>query len=144
MISLPELSQTYKNSHPHYINPLAYFDVTDRELADLKREALLPYLENLEEKMVIYRARMVAFVVLFDIQSDERGFLLMSGDSISFIFLNTPSDWPSIKSEKVACTWNSIHQLDYRINCSPAGWTFWPEERVIDHVENKYVNEGAA
>ena len=47
MLSLPELSQTYKNSHPHYINPLAYFDVTDHELADLKREALFPYLENL-------------------------------------------------------------------------------------------------
>ena len=52
MLSLPELSQTYKNSHPQYINPLAYFDVTDHELADLKREALFPYLENLEEKMV--------------------------------------------------------------------------------------------
>ena len=60
MLSLPELSQTYKNSHPHYIDPLAYFDATDHELADLKREALFPYLENLEEKMVIYRARMVA------------------------------------------------------------------------------------
>ena len=54
MLSLPELSETYKNSHPHYINPLAYFDVTDHELADLKREALLPYLENLEEKMVTF------------------------------------------------------------------------------------------
>jgi hypothetical protein len=45
MLSLPELSQTYKNSHPHYINPLANFDVTDHELANLKREALLPYLQ---------------------------------------------------------------------------------------------------
>jgi hypothetical protein len=49
MLSLPALSQTYKNSHPHYINPLAYFDVTDHELAKLKGEALLPYLENLSQ-----------------------------------------------------------------------------------------------
>ena len=47
MLSLPELSQSYKNSHPHYINPLAYFDPSDNELAELKREALFPYLENL-------------------------------------------------------------------------------------------------
>ena len=73
MISLPELSQAYKNSHPQYINPLAYFDSTDHELANLKREALLPYLENMEEKIVIYRARMVAFVVLFDVECDECG-----------------------------------------------------------------------
>ena len=50
MLSLPELSETYKNSHPHYINPLACFDVTDHELAKLKREAILPYLENQKKK----------------------------------------------------------------------------------------------
>ena len=101
MLSLPELSQTYKNSHPHYINPLAYFDVTDHELADLKREALLPYLENLEEKMVIYRARMVAFVVLFDVNATSVAFVPMSGDSISFIFLNTLNAWQSIRFGKL-------------------------------------------
>ena len=40
MLCLPELSETYKNSHPHYIDPLAYFNATDHELADLKRETL--------------------------------------------------------------------------------------------------------
>ena len=74
MLSLPELSQTYKNSHPHYINPLAYFDVTDHELADLKREALFPYLENLEEKMVIYRKRLQAFKNITEKNSPEGGF----------------------------------------------------------------------
>ena len=43
MLSLPELSETYKNSHPQYINPLAFFDVTDHELAKLKREGQLPH-----------------------------------------------------------------------------------------------------
>ena len=32
MLSLPELSQAYKNSHPHYIDPLAYFYPSDHEL----------------------------------------------------------------------------------------------------------------
>ena len=143
MLSLPELSQTYKNSHPHYINPLAYFDVTDHELANLKREALLPYLENLEEKMVIYRARMVAFVVLFDVKCDERGF---RANVWRLNIIHLPEYAKRLAEHKiwqVACTWNSIRLLDDRINCSPAGWTFCPEDRVINHVEKQFVNEGA-
>ena len=142
MLSLPELSQTYKNSHPHYINPLAYFHVTDRELANLKRETILPYLENLEEKMVIYRARMIAFVVLFDVECDERGF---RANVWRLNIIHLPEYAKRLAEHKiwqVARTWNSIRLLDDRINYSPAGWTFWPEERVINHVENKYVNEG--
>ena len=50
MLSLPELSHAYKNSHPHYINPLAYFDVTDHELADLKREAPSPISKTSKKK----------------------------------------------------------------------------------------------
>ena len=143
MLSLPDLSQAYKNSYPHYINPLAYFDVTDHELADLKREALFPYLENLEEKMVIYRARMVAFVVLFDVECDERGF---RANVWRLNIIHLPEYAKRLTEHKiwqVACTWNSIRLLDDRINCYPAGWTFWPEDRVINHVEKKYVNEGA-
>ena len=143
MLSLPELSQAYKNSHPHYINPLAYFDVTDHELADLKREALFPYLENLEEKMVIYRARMIAFVVLFDVECDERGF---RANVWRLNIIHLPEYAKRLAEHKiwqVACTWNSIRLLDDRINCSPAGWTFWPEDRVINHVEKKFVTEGA-
>ena len=143
MLSLPELSQAYKNSHPHYINPLAYFDVTDHELADLKCEALFPYLENLEEKMVIYRARMVACVVLFDVECDERGF---RANVWRLNIIHLPEYAKRLAEHKiwqVACTWNSIRLLDDRINCSPAGWTFWPEDRVVNHVEKKYVTEGA-
>ena len=143
MLSLPELSQTYKNSHPHYIDPLAYFDATDYELANLKREALFPYLENLEEKMVIYRASMVAFVVLFHVECDERGF---RANVWRLNMIHLPHYAKRLAEHKiwqVACTWNSIRLLDDRINCSPTGWTFWPEDRVINHVEKKYVNEGA-
>ena len=144
MLSLPDLSQAYKNSHPQYINPLAYFDVTDHELAHLKREALFPYLENLEEKMVIYRARLVAFVVLFDVECDERGF---RANVWRLNIIHLPEYAKRLAEHKiwqVACTWNSIRLLDDRINCSPAGWTFWPEDRVINHIEKKYVNEGAS
>ena len=119
MLSLPELSETYKNSHPHYINPLAYFDVTDRELANLKREALFPYLENLEEKMVIYRARLVAFVVLFGVECDERGF---RANVWRLNIIHLPEYAKRLAEHKiwqVACTWNSIRLLDDRINCSP-------------------------
>ena len=143
MLSLPELSETYKNSHPHYINPLAYFDVTDHELANLKREALLPYLENLEEKMVIYRARMVSFVVLFDVECDERGF---RANVWRLNIIHLPHYAKRLAEHKiwqVACTWNSIRLLDDRINCSPAGWTIWPEDRVVNYIEKKYVNDGA-
>ena len=143
MLSLPELSETYKNSHPHYIDPLAYFNATDHKLADLKREALFPYLENLEEKMVIYRARMVAFVVLFDVECDERGF---RANVWRLNIIHLPHYAQRLAEHKiwqVACTWNSIRLLDDRINCLPAGWTFWPEDRVINHIEKKYVYEGA-
>ena len=142
MLSLPELSQAYKNSHPQYINPLAYFDVTDHELADLKREALFPYLENLEEKLVIFRARMVAFVVLFDVECDERGF---RANVWRLNIIHLPEYAKRLAEHKiwqVACTWNSIRLLDDRINCSPAGWTFWPEDRVVKQIEHKFVKEG--
>ena len=124
MLSLPELSQSYKNSHPHYINPLAYFDVTDHELADLKREALIPYLENLEGKMVIYRARMVAFVVLFHVECDGHGFRANVWRLNIIHLSHYAKRLAEHKIWQVACTWNSIRLLDDRINCSPAGWTF--------------------
>ena len=142
MLSLPELSQAYKISYPHYIDPLAYFNATDQKLADLKREALFPYLENLEEKMVIYRARMVAFVVLFDVECDERGF---RANAWRLNIIHLPEYARQLAEHKiwqVACTWNSIRLLDDRINCSPAGWTFWPEERVVSQIEHKFVKEG--
>ena len=87
MLSLPDLSQAYKNSHPHYFNPLAYFDPNDQVLAAIKREAIFPYLENLEEKMVIYRERFIAFVVLLMWSVTTSDFGPMPGDSTSSIYL---------------------------------------------------------
>jgi hypothetical protein len=98
-------------------------------LADLKREALLPYLENLEEKMVIYRARLVAFVVLFDVECDERGF---RADVWRLNIIHIPEYAKRLAEHKiwqVACTWNSIRLLGNRINCLPYGWCFWSEEK---------------
>ena len=96
----------------------------------------------LEEKMVIYWARMVAFVVLFDVECDRRGF---RANVRRLNIIHLPEYEKRLAEHKiwqVACTWNSIRLLDDRINCSPAGWTFWPEDRVINYIEKEYVNEG--
>ena len=142
MLSLPDLSQAYKNSHPHYFNPLAYFDPNDQELAAIKREAIFPYLENLEEKMVIYRERFIAFTVLFDVECDDIGFRAHAW-RLNIIDLPGYARYlAKRRCWKIACTWNSIRLLDDRINCCPAGWTFWPEERVVNQIEHKFLKEG--
>ena len=142
MLSLPDLSQAYKNSHPHYFNPLAYFDLNDQELAAIKREAIFPYLENLEEKMVIYRERFIAFVVLFDVECDDIGFRAHAW-RLNIIDLPGYARYlAKRRCWKIACTWRSIRLLNNSINCPHAGWTFWPEDRVVNHIEKKYVNEG--
>ena len=50
MIPLPEIHQRYKTEHPHYFHTLARFDPSDQKLESLKRKALLPFFETLEEK----------------------------------------------------------------------------------------------
>lgn len=59
MRSLRELSQSYKNLYPEYPNPLAAFNQHDKKLENIKREALLPHLKNLEGQLVIYRNQML-------------------------------------------------------------------------------------
>jgi hypothetical protein len=94
----------------------------------LKYKALRPYMECLEGQIIIYRARLVAFVVLFDVECDERGF---RANVWRLNIIHLPQYAKRLAEHKVlqvACTWNSIRLLDDRINCSPAGWIFWPED----------------
>ena len=74
MIPLPKLHQRYKTEHPHYFDTLARFDPSDQKLESLKRKALLPFFETLEEKMIVYKEMMVAFAVLFEVEVDRYGF----------------------------------------------------------------------
>ncbi len=67
-------SQTYKNSHPHFINPLARYSPEDRELEKIKRTALSPYLQQLEEQMIIFKDIITVFAVLYEVVVDEFGF----------------------------------------------------------------------
>ena len=55
MLSLPKLHQQYKKQHPQYHDPLARYSPEDQELEKIKRTALSPYLQQLEEQMIIFK-----------------------------------------------------------------------------------------
>lgn len=142
MIPLPELHKRYKTEHPHYFDTLARFDPSDQKLESLKRKALLPFFETLEEKMIVYKEMMVAFAVLFEVEVDRYGFK-------AHVWRLNPIHVPSYakplanrKHWTIGCKWKEIRLLRDRINCMPYGWTFWPEERVVGKIEEKYVREG--
>ena len=62
MRSLRELSQSYKKLYPEYPNPLAAFHRHYKKLENIKREALLPYLKNLEGQLIPERSRILTSV----------------------------------------------------------------------------------
>jgi hypothetical protein len=74
MLSLPKLHQQYKKQHPQYHDPLARYSPEDRELEKIKRTALSPYLQQLEEQMIIFKDIITIFAVLYDVVVDEFGF----------------------------------------------------------------------
>ena len=76
MQTLKKLTETYQNSHPVYSNPLNYANITDKELSKIKRKALQPYLEEqeLSGKILVYKEKFVGFVVMSDIEMNEKGF----------------------------------------------------------------------
>ena len=92
--------------------------------------------------MIILKDIITVYAVINDVVVDEFG---DTAEVWRLNIIHLPEYAKRLAEHKiwqVACTWNSIRLLDDRINCSPAGWTFWPEDRVINHVEKKYVNEG--
>ena len=75
MLSLPELSQKYKNLYPEYIDPLAKFSPGDAKFAAIKRQALSPYLSRLEEQRILYDDHILVSALLFDVEVNENGFI---------------------------------------------------------------------
>ena len=75
MLSLPALSQKYKNLYPEYIDPLAKFSPGDPRLATIKRQALSPYLSRLEEQRIFYNDHILVSAFLFDVEVNENGFI---------------------------------------------------------------------
>lgn len=142
MLSLPELSKTYITSHPHYHNPLAYFDPSDKELTELKRAALLPYLEKLEDKLIIYNERFLSFAVLFDVVTDENGFRAQVYKLNELYVPNYAKHLAERKNWSIGTSWQSIRLLEDKFNSLHAGWSFWPEERVVSRIEQIYLRQG--
>ena len=75
MLSLHALSEKYKNLYPEYIDPLAKFSPGDTILANIKRQALSPYLGSLEEQRIIYNDHILVTAFLFDIEVNGNGFI---------------------------------------------------------------------
>jgi hypothetical protein len=142
MLSLRELSKTYKKLYPEYPNPLAALNRHDEKLKEIKREALLPHLKNLEGQLVIYRDQLTTFGILFDVETSAWGF------QAELWMINTiyvPEHIDSVPKQKqcmIKCSWHSMRLLGDRINCMPAGWVIWPEERVVNQIERIYLLQG--
>ncbi|MDC0547356.1 hypothetical protein OAO16_00205 [Opitutales bacterium] len=142
MPTLPELYRHHQTQHPRYCNPLASFDPDDEDLNNIKKDALLPYIEDLEEKMIVYKECMVVFAVLFQVETDEEGFRANVW-RLNPIYVPEYA-YPLVdrKIWTLSCQWKTIRLLEDRINCMPFGWTFWPEKRVVSQIEHKFMKEG--
>ena len=75
MLSLPALSEKYKNLYPEYIDPLAKFSPAALRLATIKRQALSPYLSSLEEQRILYDDHILVTALLFDVEVNENRFI---------------------------------------------------------------------
>jgi hypothetical protein len=142
MLSLRELSKTYKKLYPEYPNPLAALNRHDEKLKEIKREALLPHLKNLEGQLVIYRDQLTTFGILFDVETSAWGF------QAELWMINTiyvPEHIDSVPKQKqcmIKCSWHSMRLLGDRINCMPVGWVIWPEEIFVNEIEKIYLLQG--
>jgi hypothetical protein len=142
MSSLLELHQNYKALYPQYHDPLASYSPDDPNLDEIKRSALLPYLQELEEKMIIFKNIISVFAVLYDVVADEFGF---SAEVWRLQPIHIPLHTEHLSEQNkwvIGGEWKQIRLLQDRINCMPWGWTFWPEDRVVKPVEEKFMNGG--
>ena len=142
MRSLRELSQSYKKLYPEYPNPLAAFNRHDKKLENIKREALLPYLKNLEGQLVIYRNQLTTFGILFDVQTSAWG---LQAELWMINTIHVPEHMESAPKQKqciIKCSWYSMRLLENRINCMPAGWVIWPEQSFVNEIEKIYLLQG--
>ena len=142
MSSLLELHQNYKALYPQYHDPLASYSPDDPKLDEIKRIALLPYLQELEEKMIIFKNIISVFAVLYDVVVDEFGF---SAEVWRLQPIHVPVYAEHLSERNswiIGCGWSQLRLLQDRINCMPWGWSFWPEKRVVQTVEDSFMHGG--
>ena len=142
MLSLPKLHQQYKKQHPQYHDPLARYSPEDQELEKIKRTALSPYLQRLEEQMIIFKDIITIFAVLYDVVVEDFGF---SAEVWRLQPIHVPIYAEHLSERNswiIGCGWSQLRLLQDRINCMPWGWTFWPEKRVVQSVEDSFIHGG--
>ena len=132
MLSLPELSQKYKNLYPEYIDPLAKFPPSDLILATIKRQALSPYLSSLEEQKILYDHHILVSAFLFDVEVNENGFIAELWKIKTHQLPHYPYAFGERTTRTIQSDWVHNRVLDNRINCLPYGWIFWIEGRSFD------------
>ena len=128
MLSLPALSQKYKNLYPEYIDPLAKFSPDDLRLVTIKRQALSPYLSSLEEQRILYDDHILVSAFLFDVEVNENGFIAELWKIKTLQLPHYPYPFRERKTWTIQSDWQHLRLLGNRINCLPYGSTFWSEE----------------
>ena len=124
MLSLPELSENYKNLHPEYMDPLAKFSPGEPRLAAIKRQALGPYLSSLEEQPILYDHHIRVSAFLFDVEVNENGFIAELWKTKTHHLPHYPYPFKQRKTWTIQSDWEHLRLLGDRINCLPYGWTF--------------------
>ena len=128
MLSLPALSQKYKNLYPEYIDPLAKFSPGDHILATIKRQALSPYLSSLEEQRILYDDHILVSAFLFDVEVNENGFIAELWKIKTLQLPHYPYPFGERKTWTIQSDWQHLRLLGNRVNGLPYGRTFWLEE----------------
>jgi hypothetical protein len=142
MLTLEKLSESYENTHPQYTNPLRYYNFKDKELTRIKKDALRPYLECLEGKIVIYKERFISFVVLSNVTVNDRGFEAVVR-ALDTIYL--PSYFQRDmegRTWSVAGCWEGIGSSNGRVSCLYVNWAILPEDHLVKYIEKIYLEEG--
>ena len=130
MLSLPALSQKYKNLYPEYIDPLAKFSPGDHILATIKRQALSPYLSSLEEQRILYDDHILVSAFLFDVEVNENGFIAELWKIKTLQLPHYPYPFGERKTWTIQSDWQHLRLLGNRVNGLPYGWSFWTEEKL--------------
>ena len=132
MLSLPALSQKYKNLYPEYIDPLAKFSPGDPKLSAIKRQTLSPYLSSLEEQRILYDDHILVSAFLFDVEVNENGFTAELWKIKTHQHHHYPYSFKERKIWAIQSDWEHLRLLGNRMNCLPYDWSFWTEKSSVD------------
>ena len=92
--------------------------------------------------MIIFKDIITIFAVLYDVVVDEFGF---SAEVWRMQPIHVPVYAEHLSERNswiIGCGWPQLRLLQDRINCMPWGWTFWPEKRVVQTVEDSFMHGG--